>query len=322
MVQNNQQIEKIIFSRCCEEWLKQKDDTVKPSSYYNYKYSVEKHIIPVLGDKSLLELEKYDFKEFIRYKKETIIKSKKQRDNHFEETDDINLKALVTKLKSILNYTTKKYHITFDLESLAGIIYTPSEIEVFSDKDFKKLSNFLLNSNDIRDLGVLISLYTGLRIGEICGLKWSDINFEDELLYVNRTAQRVYMGKVEKSKLIITKPKTQKSKRKIPIGKILLKKLKEYKNQYPNEAFILTGEIDKFYEPSGYRYDYKQILKKCKIPYKNYHRLRHSFASRCIATGMDAKSLSEILGHSNIGITMNLYVHSSNEIKKKYINKL
>lgn len=314
--------QKILFSRCCYEWLKQKEDSVKYSSYYNYKYSIEKHIIPVLGQKTLAELEKYDFRKFIKNRKEASINSKKTSGYHFEETDDVNLKTLLTKLKSILNYTKKNYNVNFDLETLSGKYVNSNEVEVFSDKDFKKLSNYLLASEKIRDLGVLISLYTGLRIGEVCGLKWSDINFEDELLYVNRTAQRVYIGKTEKSELILSKPKTKKSKRKIPIAKVLLKKLKEFKNQYPLEAFVLTGEKDRFYEPSGYRYDYRQVLKSCKIQYKNYHKLRHTFASRCIGIGMDAKSLSEVLGHSNIGITMNLYVHSSNEIKKKYINKL
>ena len=312
----------ILFSRCCYEWLKQKEDSVKASSYYNYKYSIEKHILPILGQKTLAELEKYDFKEFIKNKKETIISSKKSKGNQFEETEDVNLKTLITKLKSILNYTTRKYNVIFNLDGLSGIHSNQNEVEIFSEKDFKKLSKYLLDSNNLRDLGVLISLYTGLRIGEVCGLKWSDINFEDELLYVNRTAQRVYMGKKEKSKLILSKPKTIKSKRKIPIAKVLLKKLKEFKNKYPPEAFVLTGETNRFYEPSGYRYDYRQVLKSCKIQYKNYHKLRHTFASRCIGIGMDAKSLSEVLGHSNIGITMNLYVHSSNEIKKKYINKL
>ena len=129
-------------------------------------------------------------------------------------------------------------------------------------------------------------------------------------------------GKNEKSKIVITKPKTKKSRRKIPISKVLLKKLKEYENKYPQEAFVLTGRTDKFYEPLAYRYDYKMVLEKCNIPYRNYHQLRHFFASNCISVGMDAKSLSEVLGHSSIGITMNLYVHSNNEIKKKYIDRL
>ena len=102
----------------------------------------------------------------------------------------------------------------------------------------------------------------------------------------------------------------------------MLKKIKELENQYSPDDFILTGIADKFYEPLSYRYIYKMVLEKCGIEYKNYHQLRHTFATNCIGVGMDAKSLSEVLGHSSIGITMNLYVHSNNEIKKKYMDRL
>ena len=236
----------------------------------------------------------------------------------------MDLKSIVTKLKSILNYITKKYCIIFDLDAFSVISANSNEVAVFKDYESHKLTKYLVSSNNIKNLGVLFSLYSGLRIGEVCGLKWCDIDLEDEVLYVNRTVQRIYLGKkdTEKTRLLISKPKTQKSKRKIPISKVLLKQLKELKNKYPPDAFVLTGKTDKFYEPSSYRYDYKIILQKCKIPYRKYHALRHTFSTNCIKVGMDVKSLSEVLGHSSIGITMNLYVHSNNEIKKKYINKL
>ena len=145
---------------------------------------------------------------------------------------------------------------------------------------------------------------------------------DNKILSVNRTIQRLYMGKNVKSKIVITKPKTRKSRRKIPISKVLSQKLRELKPNFSDDDFILTGSSDKFYEPLAYRYDYKMVLVKCGIEYKNYHQLRHTFATNCIGVGMDAKSLSEVLGHSSIGITLSLYVHSNNEIKKKYIDRL
>ena len=108
----------------------------------------------------------------------------------------------------------------------------------------------------------------------------------------------------------------------IPIARVLYDKLKPLSKLYDNEAFVLTGEKEIFYEPLGYRYAYKGILEECEIPYKRYHLLRHTFATRCINVGMDIKSLSEVLGHANVSITLNIYVHSSFETKNKFINKL
>ena len=124
------------------------------------------------------------------------------------------------------------------------------------------------------------------------------------MLNVRRTVQRVYLGKNE-SKIIVTTPKSKNSVRKIPLS-----------------DYILTGSLDKCYEPLVYRYTYKVVLKNSNISYRKYHCLRHTFATRCIRVGMDIKSLSEVLGHSNIGITLSTYVHSSFEVKKKYIDKL
>ena len=114
----------------------------------------------------------------------------------------------------------------------------------------------------------------------------------------------------------------KKSIRKIPMAKVLYEKLKEISKNYDNEAFVLTGSTKRYYEPLGYRYIYRKILKKCDIEYKRYHQLRHTFATRCIKVGMDVKSLSEVLGHANVSITLNIYVHSSFETKTKFINKL
>lgn len=152
-------------------------------------------------------------------------------------------------------------------------------------------------------------------------MKWSDIDFENKLINITHTLQRVYVDK-DDTKVVITNPKTKQSIRKIPIARELFAKLKEMKRYYENDDYILTGRSDRFVEPIGYRYTYKKVLRECRLQYKNYHCLRHTFATRCIRVGMDVKSLSEILGHSNISITLSIYVHSSYEIKKKFIDRL
>ena len=308
MAQDEVKKEDILFSKCCDEWLELKKTLVKESSYFNYKFAVEKHIKPVLGKKTLQDMEHYDMNEFIKIKKEQGLTS--------------SLKELLVRVKSILKYTKKKYGINFDFDFRSGYVAKAGRLEVFTEKERLKLTKFLSETDDIRYLGILICLYSGLRIGEICGLKWKDIDLETKEISVERTVQRVYTGMGVKSKVIATLPKTAKSMRRIPIAKNILEILKENKKKYDENAFITTGEIDKSFEPFTYRYVYKQALKHCDIPYKKFHCLRHTVATRCIRVGMDIKSLSEVLGHSNIGTTMNIYVHSSYEVKKKYIDRL
>ena len=297
----------ILFSQCCEEWLELKKNLVKESTYFNYKFIVEKHIKPVLGDKTLLEIKQYDMSNFIKIKK--------------EEGITTSLKEMLVRVKSILKYTQKKYSINFDFDFSSGYVARVQKLEVFTEKEKHKLEKYITSTKDIRHLGVLISLYTGLRIGEVCGLKWKDIDLENKEISVERTIQRLYIEKGT-SKVVNTLPKTIKSVRKIPISKTLIDILSTTKKQYDSECFVITGEKDRSYEPFSYRNVYKKLLKDCGLQYRKYHCLRHFFATRCIKVGMDIKSLSEILGHSNIGTTMNIYVHSSYEIKKKYIDRL
>lgn len=303
----NTEIENLTFRKGCDEWLAFKQNTVKESSYLNYKFKIDKHLNPDLGDKTLLELTDYDMNEYVIKKK--------------QEIKDGGIKDIVIVLKSILRYLKKKYKIDYDLDFNCGPKDYMKEIEVFNDNERQKLTKYLLESNRIKDIGVLISLYSGLRIGEICGLKWEDIDFENKVILVRRTVQRVYLGK-NNTKIIVTAPKTRKSARKIPMAKVLIEKLKPISKEYSLNDFILTGKEDKCMEPLVYRYTYRIILKECKVKYKKFHCLRHTFATRCIRVGMDIKSLSEVLGHANIGITLSTYVHSSYEVKKKYIDKL
>ena len=301
--------EETTFSKGCDEWLIYKQNTVKESSYLSYKFKINKYVRPDLGSKTLKELARYDMNEYI-------IKKKNQKGI----TENI-LKDCVMFLKSILRFLKRKYRIDFDLDFSYRLSGNVNEITVFNEKERQKLLKYLVKSDKAKTLGVFISLYTGLRIGEVCGLKWEDIDFENKILNVRRTVQRVYLGKNE-SKITVTTPKSKKSVRKVPLSKVLIDKLKPLSNIYSKKDFVLTGTPDKCLEPLVYRYTYKMILKNSNILYRKYHCIRHTFATRCIRVGMDIKSLSEVLGHSSIGITLSTYVHSSYEVKKKYIDKL
>lgn len=301
--------EETTFSKGCDEWLIYKQNTVKESSYLNYKFKINRYLRPDLGNKTLKEFTKYDMNEYI-------IKKKDQKGI----TENI-LKDCVMLLKSILRFLKRKYGVEFDLDFRYRLNGNSNEIVVFNEKERQKLFKYIAKSDKVKTLGIFISLYAGLRIGEVCGLKWEDIDFENKMLNVRRTVQRVYLGKNE-SKIIVTTPKSKNSVRKIPLSKVLINKLRPLSNMFSKNDYILTGSLDKCYEPLVYRYTYKVVLKNSNISYRKYHCLRHTFATRCIRVGMDIKSLSEVLGHSNIGITLSTYVHSSYEVKKKYIDKL
>lgn len=297
----------ILFDQLCEEWLSYKKPRIKESAYSNYKFSIDRFLKRSFYGKTLEFFVDYNFNQFVEELQSRLANK--------------TTRKIGVILKSILRYAERKYDFDFKLDLMTLPLVDPKEIEIFTDRERLKLERHLNKSQDIKELGIYISLYAGLRIGETCALKWSDIDFENKLINITHTLQRVYVDK-DDTKVVITNPKTKQSIRKIPIARELFAKLKEMKRYYENDDYILTGRSDRFVEPIGYRYTYKKVLRECRLQYKNYHCLRHTFATRCIRVGMDVKSLSEILGHSNISITLSIYVHSSYEIKKKFIDRL
>lgn len=187
----------------------------------------------------------------------------------------------------------------------------------------KKILDFIKENFTFRNLGIYISLTTGLRIGEICGLKWSDIDVCNETITVRRTIERIYIieGDCKHTELVINTPKTKNSCREIPMNKELLAMVKPLKKVVNNEFYVVTNE-EKPTEPRTYRNYYYRLMKRLEIPRLKYHGLRHSFATRCIESNCDYKTVSVLLGHANITTTLNLYVHPNMEQKKRCITKM
>ena len=196
-------------------------------------------------------------------------------------------------------------------------------IEVLTVAHHKKILNFIKQNFTFRNLGIYVSLTTGLRIGEICGLKWSDINADNGTITVNRTIERIYIveGERKYTELLINTPKTKNSCREIPINKELLSMVKPLKKVVNEDFYVLTNE-EKPTEPRTYRNYYHRLMSRLGIPRLKYHGLRHSFATRCIESNCDYKTVSVLLGHANITTTLNLYVHPNMEQKKKCIAKM
>lgn len=169
---------------------------------------------------------------------------------------------------------------------------------------------------------MLLSLFTGIRVGEICALRWEDISFSEQTIYVHQTMQRLQdrSNSTNKTKIVITTPKSACSIRTIPLPEELLPILEAHRTT--STGYLLTNSDQNYIEPRTMQNRFKKALQICSIENANYHSLRHTFATRCIELGFDIKSLSEILGHASVNITLNRYVHPSLELKKENMQRL
>lgn len=290
-------------------WKTDKKQYVKKSSFSAYTLLIENHLLPTFGDK--YSIEEADVQSFVFQKLETGLSQK-------------TIKDVLIVLKMILKFGAK--HKWLDYTPFDIQFPTEREnhtIEVLSRADQKKIMSYIQEHFTFRNLGVYICLSAGMRIGEVCALTWEDIDTDNGIISVNRTIQRIYViedGK-RKTELILDTPKTKNSIREIPISKDLLKILKPFKKIVNPSFFVLTNDA-KPTEPRTYRSYYKNLMKELNMPDLKFHGLRHSFATRCIESNCDYKTVSVLLGHSNISTTLNLYVHPNMEQKKKAIEQM
>lgn len=206
-----------------------------------------------------------------------------------------------------------------------------NEIQVLDKQTQLRLERFLMRDvYNLKKTGVLLSLCMGLRLGEICALRKGQILYRDEILQVRATMQRIqnfndevdWKGRENrKTRVIITSPKSACSVRDIPMPGFMVERLMRLKTSDDN-VFVLTGTSKKFVEPRTFENIFKRYLMECNMEIVNFHALRHTFATRCIEKGCDVKTLSEILGHANVNITLNRYVHSSMEQKRKWMSEM
>lgn len=296
----------ICFNKMAGDWLEIKRHTVKQSTYCNYKFIIEKYLNPNLEGLNLKKLEKYNYNKLIQeYSKKL---SKK------------TIRDIVNVLKSILLYVSVHYNLTINIKNIYAPKVDIENIKVLTRREKGKLERYCIQQGTFMCLGVVLALNAGLRIGEVCALKWEDIDLEGRNIFIRKTLQRIYYE--NKSKVIIDSPKTKSSIRAIPMTDKIYKLLQPIKKNYKKDAFFLTGEVETFIEPRKYQYYYKKILKASNVKQYKFHILRHTFATNCIEVGMDPKSLSEILGHASVNITLSRYVHSSYKMKKKYLERL
>ena len=300
------------------QWLKNVKLRIKESSYVKYYNMVQNHIVPELGTYRMDELTTEIVEQFVQKK---LTRGKRDGRGGLSEK---TVKDILAILKEICLYAAGLDVETPCRFELIKIRRRDLEVQVLDGQNYKELVRFLFHDHHPRKTGILLSLYMGLRLGEVCALKRQHILYKEEILCIRSTMQRIQNLEEEgkrRTKVIVTDPKSSSSVRDIPIPSFLMERLEDFR-RLPEDAYLLTGRTDRFIEPRTLEYTLKRYLQNCSMEYVNYHTLRHTFATRCMEEGFDAKSLSEILGHSNVNITLNRYVHSSMEQKRKNMGRL
>lgn len=286
-----------------------KEKYVKKSTYAAYQLLIQNHIKPYFGD--LYEVNEEKVQQFVFDKLDADLSEKTIRD-------------IIIVLKMILKFGIKNGYLEYvQIDAKFPSKQEKKDLDVLSKADQKKFMEHLRNNFTFKNLGIFICLSTGMRIGEICGLRWCDVDTVEGVIKVRHTLQRIYIieGETRHTELLLDTPKTANSVRDIPMSSELLKMLKSL-NKVVNENYYVISNDIKPIEPRTYRNYYKKLCKQLDIPELKFHGLRHSFATRCIESKADYKTVSVLLGHSNISTTLNLYVHPNKEQKKKTIDKM
>lgn len=298
-----------------EDWLNSHKIELKPSSVAKYKNIISLYLVPKFGNKQISSIKRTEVMCFGR---------------ELLETGGVSIKGLSPKtVNSILSvlrliFIYAKEERLMDVVDLKNVsVKQPKKkIRILSTSEQQRLAGYLNNINTPSCLGMLLCMYTGLRLGEICALKWGDISVRDQCIKVNRSMQRIQsddlMGK--RTKIIIQKPKSECSVRIIPIPDEIFLMLLD--NRRSEDSFFLTGSSSRYVEPRCMENYFKKAAMECSITDVSFHVLRHTFATRCVELGFDIKSLSEILGHASVNITLNRYVHPSMDLKRKNMNLL
>ncbi len=310
------------YAEAADAWIFAARAQVKESTRMCYLHILEKHIKPFWKHYHISQITTCSAERFVE---ETL------RNGNLKNGGPLSPKTMQDILlvfKRTMTYAASHgAEINCNL-NLLTIKYRPKPMRVLSKAEQNRLTQELCRNMDHYSLGILLSLYTGIRIGELCALKWKHIKLQEGILEIRETLQRIrteaaFVSDDQKTsvhtKILLSSPKSSYSLRDIPLALFLCQILQEH--QKMPESFLLTGKEDIFVEPRTMQNHFKAFLKSCGIADANFHALRHTFATRCVEAGFETKSLSEILGHSSVNITLNRYVHSSFDLKIQNINK-
>lgn len=295
------------FANVAAEWIEAKRMLVKHSSLCAYNLTLKTHLIPLFGE--YLSISESDAQKLV-FDKISSGMSRKSVKNILA-----TLKAIIRFGEKHCNFPRENWEIAFPTET------TGCHLPVLSIAHHRKLMRYISSNPTSQNIGVFLSLCTGMRIGEVCALRWRDIDIHHRLISITHTLSRIYNIETKATEQIITTPKTKSSNREIPIGRELYDALRCVRGDVKPEYFVV-GNSATPKEPRTYREYFSRLLVRLEIPHIVFHGLRHTFATRCIECMCDYKTVSAILGHSNVATTMNLYVHPNRDQKKKCIDRL
>lgn len=296
----------VLFSQAAEEWLAQMAEKRKYSTYIKYRNIYKVHLKErfgscLLSDTMTRELQKKIFDHLSE-----------------KELSESLHRSICCAANQILAFAGEKYSVRIPSLKLPVIKHPPKQPKTLSRAEQSRLLAVLRDGSADSKTAILLCLYTGMRLGELCALKWTDIDYKNKTVTVNRTVQRIAVqGHMSKTALLESVPKSESSKRTIPLTASVMDRLWELKG----DRLYVFGQ-EKPLDPRTMQYRFKNLLKEADVDDRNFHTLRHVFATNCIENGMDVKALSEILGHSDVKITLNRYVHPTMDAKREQINML
>lgn len=296
----------ITFSNVALQWIDAKRKFVKRSTYCAYNLILHKHLIPRFRDAATIS-EAMAQKMVIDLLENGLSRK--------------TVKDILATLKAVVKYGSKYYGLS---QSEWEIVF-PTEtsrkpLPVMSISSQRRLMHYISEYPTAQNIGILVALCSGMRIGEICALKWEDVDMQRRIITVNQTVGRIYDCDAKVTERIMSSPKTKTSNREIPICRELLTAFRIIRKQSPSAVYVLGGGM-RPKEPRIYREYFSRLLKRLSIPKIVFHGLRHTFATRCVECQCDYKTISTILGHSNVSTTLNLYVHPNIEQKKRCLDR-
>ena len=300
------------FNDLFDIWKQEARHKIKNSSFCFYEIMLEHHLRPYFGHWQVNQLTLDIVQKFVNTKIE-------------ETLSPSYIRSIITLFKSIIKLYEKKTQSSLNLSDLQVPKIPAKTLEIFTYREWKCLEKYLKRQIDDFSFGLLLCMYTGMRIGELSGLRWEDYDPVNALFKIRRTAYRIKNNAYDtdhslpKTALCIGSPKTSTSVRDIPLPFCLLDEVQKHR-QAP-DTFVLTGTTQCM-EPRNIQKKYQRLLEQLGLRYLNFHSLRHSFATLSIQNGSDYRTVAELLGHSSVNTTLNIYVHSGIDQKRQCLELL
>ncbi len=299
------------FQSLAKEWLELQKPQLKPASFSSYANIINRYLNPTFGDRSISDISRTEFTSLVR----GLLEHGGEAQQGLSPS---TVNTILTVAKNIFLYASREKGLS--VADIQGIPVKKAKYDTptLSKEDQKTLVQWIYDNLTPCNLGILLSLYTGMRIGEICALKWKDVSKEDQSIAVYQSMQRVQRLDENKTEVIVQAPKSASAFRRVPVPEEMAKVLTA--NRKEDDAYLLTGDQQHFMEPRSLQRHFKRALQACGLEDINFHALRHTFATRGIEVGFDPKTLSSVLGHATVSMTLNRYVHPSMEQKQKNMN--